>query len=78
MSEFLSAVYEAGAFRPTLRPQLVEGQLVEILVRPRQLMKPEDVAAALAVAAAIPVTGSGDRMTGQHHDRAIYDEAHSS
>ena len=33
MSELLSAVYESGVFHPSSRPQLDEGEHVEILVQ---------------------------------------------
>lgn len=50
MSEPLSAVYEAGVFRPTSRPQLEDGVQVEILVRPCQMLSPKSVAQASATA----------------------------
>lgn len=77
MSELLSAVYESGAFHPSTRPQLDEGEHVEILIRPRRLLKPRAVAAELAGAAALPVVHSGDPLTSQDHDRILYGEAHS-
>lgn len=78
MSELLSAVYESGAFHPAIPPQLDEGECVEILVRPRRLLKPQAVAAELAGAAAMPVACPGDPRTGQNHDRTLYGEAHAS
>ncbi len=78
MSELLSAVYESGVFHPASRPQLDEGEHVEILVRPRRLLKPQAVAAELAGAAALPVARPGDPLTSQNHDRVLYGEAHSS
>ncbi len=78
MSELLSAVFESGVFRPASRPQLDDGTQVEILVRPRRLMSPQAVTAALAKAATMPVIRLGDPNTSRNHDRVIYDEAQSS
>ncbi len=78
MSELLSAVYEAGVFHPATRPQLDEGEQVEILVRPRRLLKPSAVTAELASAAALPIAQPGDPLTGQNHDQVLSGEAHSS
>ena len=78
MSQLLDAVFEAGVFRPIREPQLSEGQQVEILVRPKSLMAPQAVAAALASAARLPVQAPGDAATSTIHDRVLYDEAQSS
>ena len=78
MSQLMNAVFEAGVFRPTSEPPFSEGQQVEILVRPRNLMAPQAVAAALASAAWLPVQAPGDAATSQNHDRVLYDEAQSS
>lgn len=77
MSELLSAVYEAGVFHPSSCPHLDEGEQVEILVRPRRLLKPKAVAAELAGAAAMPVARPGDPLTSQNHDRVLSGEADS-
>ena len=77
MSELFSAVFESGVFHPTIRPHLDEGEQVEILVRPRRLLKPKAVAAELAGAAAMPVARPGDPLTSQNHDRVLSGEADS-
>ena len=63
MSEFLSAVYESGVFRPTSRPELDEGAQVEILVLPRRMLSPKVVAEALATAAAMPIATNVELST---------------
>ena len=75
MAELLSAVFEAGVFRPTTRPHINEGEAVEILVRPRKSLPPQAVAAAMATAALFPIERVGDPNTSRDHDRVLYDEA---
>lgn len=76
MSELVSAVFESGVFRPTRRPQLSEGEQVDILVRPRRLMSPRQTAMAIAEAAALPVENPGDPGTGTRHDFLLYGQPH--
>ncbi len=72
MSLRCSAVYEQGVFRPLTRPELSEGEQVEIIVVPGRTQSDRRPADILAEIAALPVEGSGDPPTSEDHDRVLY------
>ena len=73
MNTSVTAIFEGGAFRPTVPLQLAEGTRVELIILGESNGAPKGDSAAqiLAAIAALP-TGGGDPGTGRDHDRILY------
>ena len=70
----IQAVVESGLIRPLEPVDLTEGELIEVIVLPRN--EKADVtngpAQILARIAALPLEGATDAFSGQNHDCILY------
>jgi predicted DNA-binding antitoxin AbrB/MazE fold protein len=70
----LQAVFESGVIRPLEPVDLPEGELIEVIVLPRNGSAVVNATPAqiLARIAALPREGATDSFSGQDHDRILY------
>ena len=70
----IQAVIESGLIRPLEPVELPEGELIEVIVLPRnaRVEVVNDPAQILARIAALPLEGATDNFSGQDHDRVLY------
>lgn len=70
----IQAVYESGVIRPLVPLELPEGEVIELILLPRNGEKHAEASAAqiLARIAALPLEGETDDFSGQDHDRILY------
>jgi predicted DNA-binding antitoxin AbrB/MazE fold protein len=70
----IQAVYESGVIRPLVPLELPEGELIEVILLPRNGHERGESSAAsiLARIAALPVEGETDEFSGRDHDRILY------
>jgi len=70
----IQAVYESGVIRPLEPMTLSEGELIELILLPRNGNGNSDGSPAriLARIAALPLEGATDNFSGQDHDRILY------
>jgi predicted DNA-binding antitoxin AbrB/MazE fold protein len=75
MNTSVMAIFEGGAFRPTVPLKLAEGTRVELIIVKEGDGVPNGDSAAeiLATIAALPTAG-GDPSTSRDHDRILYGE----
>ena len=70
----LQAVFEGGVIRPLEPVDLAEGELIEVILLPRNgnagvTATPAQILARIA---ALPREGAPDDFSGQDHDRILY------
>jgi predicted DNA-binding antitoxin AbrB/MazE fold protein len=70
----IQAVFESGVIRPLVPLELAEGELLEVILLPRNGDERIESSAAkiLARIAALPLEGETDEFSGRDHDRILY------
>lgn len=70
----IQAVVESGLIRPLEPIELPEGELIEVIVLPRNAKGDvaNDPAQILARISALPPEGATDNFSGQDHDHILY------
>ncbi len=70
----IQAVFESGVIRPLEPIELPEGELIEVIVLPRNGKEIAEATPAeiLSRIAALPLEGGTDNFSGQDHDRILY------
>lgn len=68
----IEAIYENGVFRPTQPLELKEGDVVEIIVVPKDQSPGRKAFEIVSQIAALPMEEGGIEFSGVDHDKILY------